>query len=611
MVLKRTYASLLAALLLLVSNAAGQFWYGVDGPVALVIDSLKVTIKFDTDISPDDVLQGIDRVVEIVPDNYLIDGFLACSLSTGSNYGAFLDSLGSLTGVYLAEPYYLSENGYPMLVGEKFCVAFNEDVTQEESDSINTIYNVVIDRQRIGRPYAFVLKNTDSTGIRVVELANMYYNLPETRYAHPNFSAVIERDSYVLYDYYNEYQPHTKKVIGDFNTASVWDFAGLTETVTVAVIDAGVEAHEDLPASRLLPGYDFGDHDADPKPYKWDPHGTACAGIIAASHTTDSSEGMLPSSGVISMNPNVNILPVKIFRDGGSSPEDAEIIDAIDYARNQGADILANSWNYSYPYHADIPDLNEALMLAMQSGRDGKGCPVIFSAGNTGLEAPGVVKYPARLPYCFSVGGIRLDDIRWDFSSYGEDLDIVAPTDDAYTVPVWGLDLMGSWGQNPKFVSSCPPGNNDVDYWCVFGRTSAASPVVSGTVALILARDDTLTSEVIYDVLRNSAVKNLDWGSLPDTPHVEYGYGRVDAFRAILSISHGNVDNIIGIGGPIDVADITYLVKYLYRNGPEPFPSVLLADCDCDGDVTVADLTYLANYLFQGGPAPVKPCYAF
>jgi hypothetical protein len=248
---KRILGLTLTIMVLIVSSVSGQFWYGVNGSVPLKIDSLKVTIKFDNGFSYNQLLQSVDRIVEVVEDNHLIDGFLACSLSTGLDYNVFLDSLDTLDGVYLAEPYYLSENGYPMLVGEKFCVAFNEDVTQEEIDSINTIYNVVIDRQRIGRPYAFVLKNTDSTCIRVVELANMYHNLPETRYAHPNFSAAIEGDSYVLYDYYNAYQPHTKKVIGDFNNASVWDFVGLEQPITVAVIDDGVEAHEDLPELPL------------------------------------------------------------------------------------------------------------------------------------------------------------------------------------------------------------------------------------------------------------------------------------------------------------------------------------------------------------------------
>jgi len=43
----------------------------------------------------------------------------------------------------------------------------------------------------------------------------------------------------------------------------------------------------------------------------------ACAGIIGASHTTDSAEGASPSSGVISMNPCVKFLPVQVYDTSG------------------------------------------------------------------------------------------------------------------------------------------------------------------------------------------------------------------------------------------------------------------------------------------------------
>lgn len=64
---------------------------------------------------------------------------------------------------------------------------------------------------------------------------------------------------------------------------------------------------------------------------------------------------------------------------------------------------------------------------------------------------------------------------------------------------------------------------------------------------------------------------------------------------------HGDLD----ASGEINIADLTYLVDYLFRGGPAPDP-LLLGDCDCDGQVNIADLTYLVDYLFRGGPPP--PC---
>lgn len=73
----------------------------------------------------------------------------------------------------------------------------------------------------------------------------------------------------------------------------------------------------------------------------------------------------------------------------------------------------------------------------------------------------------------------------------------------------------------------------------------------------------------------------------------------------------GNADGIINSGNPIDVADLTFLVDYVFKGGPE-------APCEEEGNVdgeegggglkiNVADLTYLVDYLFKGGNEP-PPC---
>jgi hypothetical protein len=69
----------------------------------------------------------------------------------------------------------------------------------------------------------------------------------------------------------------------------------------------------------------------------------------------------------------------------------------------------------------------------------------------------------------------------------------------------------------------------------------------------------------------------------------------------------GNVDGIDGPGGSADVADLTYLVAYLFQGGPPP-PCPEEANVDGiigpGGPIEVDDLTYLVAYLFQGGPEP-------
>jgi hypothetical protein len=74
--------------------------------------------------------------------------------------------------------------------------------------------------------------------------------------------------------------------------------------------------------------------------------------------------------------------------------------------------------------------------------------------------------------------------------------------------------------------------------------------------------------------------------------------------------NRGNVDRMTGPGGPVDVADLTYLISYLFQGGPEP-PCPEEGNVDSGlgpgGPIDVGDVTYLVAYLFQGGPAP-PPC---
>ncbi|MBU8932800.1 MAG: peptidoglycan DD-metalloendopeptidase family protein [candidate division Zixibacteria bacterium] len=72
-------------------------------------------------------------------------------------------------------------------------------------------------------------------------------------------------------------------------------------------------------------------------------------------------------------------------------------------------------------------------------------------------------------------------------------------------------------------------------------------------------------------------------------------------------LNRGNLDNIIGSGGPVDIADLTFLVSYLFLGGDAPWCT---EEGNVDGitgeggPIDIADLTYLVSYLFTGGPAP-------
>jgi len=55
--------------------------------------------------------------------------------------------------------------------------------------------------------------------------------------------------------------------------------------------------------------------------------------------------------------------------------------------------------------------------------------------------------------------------------------------------------------------------------------------------------------------------------------------------------------------GIIDVADVLYLINYLFKHGLAPRP-LASGDVNCDGTATISDVVYLVNYLYRGGDPP-------
>lgn len=73
-------------------------------------------------------------------------------------------------------------------------------------------------------------------------------------------------------------------------------------------------------------------------------------------------------------------------------------------------------------------------------------------------------------------------------------------------------------------------------------------------------------------------------------------------------VIQGLVTNITGIkgdannDGTINLLDITFLISYLYKGGPEP--DFYAGDVNSDGTINLLDITYLIAYLYKDGPPP-------
>jgi len=290
----------------------------------------------------------------------------------------------------------------------------------------------------------------------------------------------------------------------DIRAVNAWARTEVDPDLVVAVIDTGVEEHEDL---NWIPGYDATGGGGPGTPGPNHGHGTACAGLIGAI----GNNGI----GVIGVAPGVKIMPVRASEDGRTIPNDAAAA-GIRWAFQNGARVLSNSWGFGLP----SAEIHEAIIEATEAG-----AVVLFASGNTQGEE---VESPARYPETIAVGSSnqcdepkRVDDQSMELYGHnsGPELSVVAPGTSMVTT-----DLMGA------------EGDSDGNYTTNFNGTSSATPVAAGVVALMLSETPTLTVGEIRDLLQRTS-DNID----PVRPVGEFvnellGYGRVNADAALLAV---------------------------------------------------------------------------
>lgn len=298
--------------------------------------------------------------------------------------------------------------------------------------------------------------------------------------------------------------------------AAAWDIAQGDESVIIAVVDSGVQsAHPDL-ADKIVSPYDaFNDVEgtAEPDAGVQSAHGTACAGIAAAS--TDNAEG------IAALCPKCKIMPVKLMPASGYASISADVR-AIEHAWKNGAAVISNSWGRREGEVVPAP-LEDAINIAAASGRNGKGALVVFAAGN-GYRENGADELPS-LPSVLAIGASEADDRLADYSNFGPFVALLAPAA-AHTT-----DTLGAQGFAPG------------PYNTGFGGTSAAAPVVSGIAGVLMAMRPDLTAQQVRAVLLATADKVQPTAAQYDVTGRSrlYGYGRVNMLRAVQAVAAGQV----------------------------------------------------------------------
>lgn len=246
-----------------------------------------------------------------------------------------------------------------------------------------------------------------------------------------------------------------------------WDVTQGDGSIVVAVIDSGVDYnHVDINQNmwRNSPGgnYGFNMLTGGEDPMDMTGHGTHVAGLIGAIINNN-----IATAGIA----KVKIMAIKAF--GGAEDDDGYMVRALWKAAEMGAKIVNNSWGPKKPQgpHTTL----EAALRALAS----LNIICVFSAGNRNRKIDTV--FPGKRENdIIIVAGSKRNDTKTSDSNFGDKVTIVAP----------GLEIY-SLHRNS--------GTSEM------GGTSAAAPIVSGAIALLLSQSPNLTLDNIKTLLRNSS----------------------------------------------------------------------------------------------------------
>jgi serine protease AprX len=309
--------------------------------------------------------------------------------------------------------------------------------------------------------------------------------------------------------------------------------------VTVAVIDTGVGNGNDSepvrlnPANqnRVLASYDAIANVSPSQVYDTVGHGTHVSAIIVNSDTSDVSR---KTQGIA---PWAKLVWVRAFGADGTGTY-SNVISGLNWILANKARYNIRVLNLSFgarpqSFYWNDP-INQAVMKLWQAG-----VVVVASAGNFGPTAQSI-SVPGNTPYVITVGamtdnytpGNTADDGVASFSSAGPTYegfvkpDIIAP----------GGHMVGLMEKSTMSLARLHPQFATVDgATFTMSGTSQAAAAVSGTVALMLQSNPTLTPDQVKCRLLASSDSLVKSSGRAAYSVFQQGAGMINAYNAVYS----------------------------------------------------------------------------
>lgn len=247
-----------------------------------------------------------------------------------------------------------------------------------------------------------------------------------------------------------------------------------TSHVTIAVLDTGIDPYHPDFGGRVRMGLNAIDGHNDSEDD--DGHGTHVTGILGAGGNT--------GIGIAGICWQCKLMAVKVLDKNGG--DDAEAIAGLEYAINNGANVINMSFNsedtsWSPAYQAVI---DEAVK---------KNIVVVAAAGNDG----GPVTQPATTRGLIAVAATTQDDTLASYSNRGPQIGVAAP----------GNDIFSTWPDD-RYKSD--------------SGTSMAAPFVTGAAAVLRAEHPDWSAPAIISAIESST------DPISDLPDSSLHFGRLD-----------------------------------------------------------------------------------
>jgi len=483
-------------------NAQSDYYYYYNGnKIPITLDKTSVTLSLLNGFEKKSIadLNLKDFVIQTENTTGKAKKFAAVefkNLLTDSDYSRALNSLNSSPNIIKAQPNFITEKGIKIGMSDYLYVKLKTSGDLKLLQKLASERNVEIVEQNRFMPLWYTLICTKKTIGNTLEVANEFF---ETGYFASSSPDLLSDDVMCtndpsfgsLWGLYNSANPNI-----DINACQAW---GITQGagVNVAVLDQGIfKTHIDL-SSNIHP-LSYNTETNTPLSQLFGTHGTHCAGTIAAIKDNNTQVvGVSPSSKLMDVSNSLASTPNSRIKRA----------DGINWAWQNGAHIISNSWGSAVQYTV----IDDAIQNALTLGRGGRGTIVVFATGNDNSG----VGYPANInPDIFAIGSITSGGSRSSFSNFGTQLDVVAP----------GSDILSTYPNNATATIS---------------GTSMATPHVAGVCALVLSVNPCLTAKQVRDIIEMTSQKvgGYAYATTPGKPngtwHTQMGYGLVDAYAAV------------------------------------------------------------------------------